>query len=99
MKALAAACLLVSLAACSSTPKLVPAGGECFYVTDCAAGLICVAKAGTNPPVRECSKDVSATESAVPGADGGTRDAQAALDGQAPLIDAGAQPIVDAAAD
>ncbi len=62
--------------ACSTPPKLVPQGGECFQATDCADGLVCLPeKAGHST----CDSDVGRiqkTEDAAPprsdaGRDGG----------------------------
>lgn len=54
-----AALLLVPAAlalACSSSPALVAAGGECFAASDCQPGLVCVPQ--RNGP-RVCSSDLS----------------------------------------
>ena len=90
---------LVALSgACSSASSLVPAGGECFVVTDCAAGLVCLPrKDGT----RVCGSDLSSVEKPAASGSGATDagtpmadaapgdDATTATDATTPPRDAG----------
>ncbi len=98
----AAASALVALAlACSTSPSATE-GGSCFYASDCAPGLICVAAADGK---RTCTSDLSKTQKGLPA----EKDAAAASDA-APATDAApekdaaevkdsAPPVVDAAPD
>ena len=55
--ALAVALLVpAAVIACSSSPALVAAGGECFAASDCQPGLVCVPQ--KNGP-RVCSSDLT----------------------------------------
>ena len=62
------------MVACSSSPKLVAAGGECFQATDCQEGLICapdMSMAGK----RTCTSDLTGIQKVpmMPAADSGPR--------------------------
>ena len=45
------------LAACSKENAAIDKGGECFFASDCAPGLICVEQRGKG--VRICTDDLS----------------------------------------
>ena len=51
--------------ACSSSPALVAAGGDCFAASDCQPGLVCVPQ--KNGP-RVCSSDLSQVTGRPPAA-------------------------------
>jgi len=55
----AAALACAAVGACSSSPKLVGAGGECFQATDCQDGLVCIPKRGGSSV---CSSDLSSIQ-------------------------------------
>ncbi len=88
--AFGAACLVAvaivgpSVVACSSTPKLVGAGGECVQATDCENGLICAPQ--KNGP-STCTNDLTGVQSTEPnpGKDAGEAGAKdAAYDAPSP---------------
>ena len=72
--------------ACSSSPALVAAGGDCFAASDCQPGLVCVPQ--KNGP-RVCSSDLTQVTGRPP-AEG---DAAMAEAGEAATPDA---PVADA---
>ena len=49
--------LIAVLAACSKENAAIEKGGECFFASDCAPGLICVEQRGKG--VRICTDDLS----------------------------------------
>jgi len=83
-KASAVIAVILATAACGSAAG-VTSGGQCFLATDCAAGLICIAKGS----IRICSSDTTTVETMI---DGGM-DAQSGDGGALPSFDSG--PTVD----
>jgi hypothetical protein len=74
--------------ACSSTPKLVAAGGDCFQATDCQEGLVC-APDMTMGGKRTCTSDLTGLQKLpmMPGVDAGpARDAGDAGVSDAPMM-------------
>ena len=65
--------------ACSSSPALVAAGGDCFAASDCEPGLVCVPQ--KNGP-RVCSSDLSQVTGRPP-AEGDAAMAEAGEAGEA----------------
>ncbi len=60
--------------ACSSTPKPVAAGGDCFQATDCQEGLVC-APDMTMGGKRTCTSDLTGIQKVpmMPTADAGPK--------------------------
>lgn len=96
----------LGLLACSSSPKLVGAGGECFQATDCEPGLIC---APQKKGPRVCSSDLTGVQSTEPGpgndaatdgaadapappGDGAVADVASPSDSGPPPVDSGPPP-------
>src|SRR6185503_21193189 len=62
MRWVAGALMLLGLAAgwaCSTSPKLVGAGGQCFQATDCQDGLVCIPLSNGG---RVCSADLTSVQ-------------------------------------
>jgi hypothetical protein len=99
--------------ACSSSAKLVAAGGACSLASDCEEGLVCIPTPGASTG-RSCSSDLSTiqeTELPDTGPDtgavgeGGTGDDDGAITtypvdtGTTPVTDAAPAPAKDSGAD
>ena len=84
--------------ACSSSPKLVAAGGDCFQATDCQEGLICAPDMSTAGK-RSCTSDLTGIQKVpmMPAVDAGRRDAGDAASDAPMMLDTG--PIPDSAVD
>jgi hypothetical protein len=81
--------------ACSATPKLVGAGGDCFQATDCQEGLVC-APDMTMGGKRTCTSDLTSIQKVpmMPTADAGPKgEAGPDAPSDAPISDA---PVSDA---
>lgn len=92
---------LVALALACSTSSSATEGGSCFYASDCAPGLICVAAADGK---RTCTSDLSKTQKGLPAErDAAASDAaptsDAAPEKDAAEVKDSAPPVVDAAPD
>ena len=61
------------LLACSKDNAAIGAGGECFFATDCAPGLICVEQ--RDKGIRICTDDLSGVAGEPPGMPGEEGDA------------------------
>jgi hypothetical protein len=57
------------LLACSKENAAIDKGGECFFASDCAPGLICVEQ--RNKGIRICTDDLSEVAGEPPGMDEG----------------------------
>lgn len=53
------------LGACSKSNSAIDKGGECFFATDCAPGLVCVAQ--RDQGTRICTDDLSGVAGDPPG--------------------------------
>ena len=56
---------LIAVMACSKENAAIEKGGECFFASDCAPGLVCVEQRGKG--IRICTDDLSEVAGEPPG--------------------------------
>jgi hypothetical protein len=74
------------LLACSKENAAIDKGGECFFASDCAPGLICVEQ--RDKGIRICTDDLSGVAGEPPGMEEGDASDEAGEGGQtdAPVV-------------